>query len=225
MDEHSKKLPVDFRVFVWATLVCVCVLALRVVYAGVTGYLFLLWNLFLAWLPLLFADAAQLFYVHRNKVRFWLFFFLWLIFFPNAPYILTDFAHLRFWATVGVPTWFDFLMIGAFAVTGILLGLASLQVAGKIFAERFGAFWSWFFLVAVSFLTGFGIYVGRYLRWNSWDVILHPRALVTDIVGGGLDQPLAQYQPWIFTFLFGALLLSSYLVFSHFCHYRHRHQS
>ena len=160
----------------WLTLVCLCMLGFRVVYAGMTGYVFLLWNLFLAWLPLLFADAVHLFQEHRSRVRFWLFGFLWLIFFPNAPYIVTDFIHLDPWATVGVPWWFDFLLISSFAITGGMLGLCSLQTISQITSRWFGLFWSWLFMVVVSLLSGFAIYLGRYLRWNSWDVLFNPAA-------------------------------------------------
>lgn len=206
---------------VWATLICFCIVGFRIVYAGMTGYVFLVWNLFLAWLPLLFADAAKLFHHKKNTIRFWIFGFLWLIFFPNASYIVTDFTHLNPWATVGVPQWFDFVLIASFAATGSLLGLCSLQTVKTITLERLGAFWSWFFLTAVSLLAGFGIYLGRYLRWNSWDVLLNPQELFSDI-GTRIGQPLLHPQTWFISFLFGALILSSYVVFNHFCMYGRR---
>lgn len=221
MGDLPKKLKVDFSILAAATLVCFCIVGFRIVIAGRTGYLFLAWNLFLAWLPLLFADAAELFHRHRHTVRFWISSFLWLIFFPNAPYIVTDFKHLlqRFSVlNLAVPWWFDFAMIGAFALTGIVLGLCSLQVMKTIALERLGAFWSWFGMVAVSLLAGFGIYLGRYLRWNSWDVLLNPGELLKDIAVR-LTDPLAHPETWLISFLFAALVLFSHVVFTAFFRY------
>ena len=221
MDDHPKKLKVNFHVLEVATLICFCLVGFRIVLAGRTGYLFLAWNLFLAWLPLLFADAAELFHRHRHAVRFWIFSFFWLIFFPNAPYIVTDFKHLlqRFSVlNLTVPWWFDFIMIAAFALTGIVLGLCSLQVMKKITFEKLGAFWSWLGMVGVSLLAGFGIYLGRYLRWNSWDVLLNPGELFHDIAVR-LTQPLAHPETWLISFLFAALVLFSYVLFNACCTY------
>lgn len=219
MADQPKKIGVNFALLEWATLFCLSFVGFRIVWAGMTGYIFLIWNLFLAWIPLFCADAVELFHQKRSKVRFWLFGFLWLIFFPNAPYIVTDFTHLDPWKTVGVPVWFDFGMVAAFALTGILLGLCSLQVMQKIVQERFQAFWSWFFITAVSLLTGFGIYLGRYLRWNSWDILFNPQELFKDI-GDRLIQPIAHPVTWFISLLFASLVISSHLVFSHFCEYR-----
>jgi uncharacterized membrane protein len=223
MNEHPKKLSVGFRMLVWATLICFCFVGFRIVSVGMTNYLFLVWNLFLAWLPLLFADAAMLFHQHKNKFRFWIFTFLWFIFFPNAPYIVTDYIHINPWATIGIPWWYDFIMITIFAFTGILLGLCSLQTIKKLTVERLGLFWSWFFMVLVSFLSGFGIYLGRVLRWNSWDFISNPQELFSDI-GMRFIDPISHPLAWFISLLFGALVISSYLIFDHFCVYRREHK-
>lgn len=225
MDEHPRKIILDFRMLLVPTLLCCCFVAFRVLLAGITGYVFLIWNIVLAWIPLLCAVAAEHFHTGK-KQNFWCWFMsgLWLIFFPNAPYIVTDFVHLKPWASIGVPFWFDFMMLTVFAVTGILLGLCSLQIMRRVTVARVGAFWSWLFMVIISLLAGFGIYLGRYLRWNSWDVVANPQELLQDI-GNRLTQPLSYPQTWFISMLFAALLLSSYLVFSHFCDYRHRRKS
>ncbi len=223
MGEGHNKIQLTSGTLGWLSLLCFCFVGFRVVYAGATGYVFLVWNLFLAWLPLLFADAVYLFEEQRNRARFWLFAFLWLIFFPNAPYIVTDFIHLDPWATVGVPWWFDFLLISSFAIAGGMLGLCSLQTMSKITGRRFGPFWSWGFMVVVSLLSGFGIYLGRYLRWNSWDVVLNPSELISD-VGERISQPFLHPETWFISLLFGALVLSSYLVFAHFFEYRRQNK-
>jgi len=215
MTEHLKKLKVNFRMLAAATLICFCFVGFRVLFAGRTGYIFLIWNLFLAWMPLLFADAAELFHKKGNTVRFGVFSFLWVIFFPNAPYIVTDFKHLMM-----APAWYDFIMISAFAATGAMLGLCSLQVMKRIIFEKFGVFWSRFGMVMISLLAGFGIYLGRYLRWNSWDIFFNPHELFADITNR-LTQPLSYPLTWFISLLFAALVLFSHLVFSRLCEYKH----
>ncbi len=220
MNDHPKKIIVDFGMLAAATLFCFCFVGFRIVYAGRTGYIYLFWNLFLAWIPLLFAIAAEHFYNKKKPSSgFLIFGFFWMLFFPNAPYIVTDFSHLR--VSLSIPLWFDVVMIASFAGTGILLGLCSLQIMGRLTLQKFGAFWSWLFVVISSLLAGFGIYLGRYLRWNSWDVLLNPGQLFQDI-SNRILQPLSYPQTWFISFLFAALVISSFLIFTHFCEYRHR---
>ncbi len=221
MINHHKKLALRFGTLVMAMLLCVGIVGVRIVSAGRTGYLFLVWNLFLAFLPLLFAGAAELFHRKKSHIRFWIFSVLWLLFFPNAPYIVTDFVHLfgrGARVSLVIPWWFDFIMLTAFAVTGILLGLCSLQIMQRLVTGMFGKLRSWFFMVTVSLLTGFGIYLGRFLRWNSWDVLLNPLELLRDI-GTRIVHPLAHAETWFISFLFGALVLSSFLIFDSCCRY------
>ncbi len=214
-----KKIALRFSTLILATLFSSCILGFRIVYAGPTGYIFLFWNLFLAWVPFLYALAAE--YFHRKKrsvAWYWIFIFLWLMFFPNAPYIITDFVHVSPWASIGVPLWFDVLMIASFAATGLLLGLCSLKIIERITVERLGIVWSWVFTVIVSLLAGFGVYLGRYLRWNSWDLIVSPNELFQDI-GERVVQPMVHSYTWFVSVVFGALIIFLYLGFSRFCDY------
>jgi len=220
MSKDSKKITLNFGVLAVATLICLCIVCFRIVYAGKTGYIFLVWNLFLAGVPFLFASAAEHFHYKKSAIGFWIFSFLWLIFFPNAPYIVTDFTHLRPLVLSGVPFWFDVVMISSFAITGILFGLCSLKIMGRIMFERLGAFGSWLCVVAVALVSGFGIYLGRYLRWNSWDIFFYPNELFQDITER-LAQPTTYQQALFTSLLFAALVLCSYVVFSHFFDYKH----
>jgi len=215
-----KKISVTLSMLGVATLFCLCLLGFRIIYAGKTGYLFLVWNLFLAIVPLIFAGIAEHFH-RKNNTIFWLFGFLWLLFFPNSPYIVTDFMHLRVLVSTVVPFWFDVMVIGSFAITGILFGLCSLSVIGRITFKRFGIFWSWMFMIFVALLSGFGIYLGRYLRWNSWDIFVSPNELFSDI-NQRITQPLSFPQTWIISLLFAALILCSYVVFNRFFEYKNR---
>ena len=106
-------------------------------------------------------------------LRVWL---AWFLFFPNAPYIVTDFVHLEH--RPPVPLWFDLMMIASFAWTGLCLGYLSLYLMQEVARARFGRWISWVFVVVMLALGSVGVYAGRVLRWNSWDVVRHPRWLL-----------------------------------------------
>lgn len=149
----------------------------RSLMSGVLGPNFLIWNLFLAWMPYLMAlwaaSAAR-----RSLWRALVPATLWLLFLPNAPYIMTDFVHLERFDFVW---WYDMGMLLAFAWAGCMLGVASLFVMQRLVAERFGAAMSWLFVLASCGLSGLGVYLGRFLRWNSWDVLFSPHSLLHDL--------------------------------------------
>jgi uncharacterized membrane protein len=147
---------------------------------GTTGFLFLIWNLLLAWVPYCISLVLE-----RSSRRFnsgiltCLLLVSWLLFFPNAPYILTDFLHLRNRAPI--PYWYDLMLLASFAWTGLILGLLSLYEVQLFLRKRIGNWLSWLSAVAAIFLCGFGIYLGRFLRWNSWDVLTQPTALAAEL--------------------------------------------
>jgi uncharacterized membrane protein len=155
---------------------CVWLTEFRVDRTGRFDLAFMPENLALAWLPLLF--AAALYWSHRKGAPWPVIALLavpWLLFLPNAPYILTDFVHLG--RARGAPLWFDALLIGAFAGTGLLLGYASLYVVQEVVSERLGDRIGWCVTLGSLALSSVGIYIGRFLRFNSWDVIARPEAL------------------------------------------------
>jgi uncharacterized membrane protein len=134
---------------------------------------------------------------------------VWLVFFPNAPYILTDFLHLGSMGDI-VPGWYDVLMLFWFAWTGLLLGVVSLYLMQDIVARAFGGAAGWGFVIAAAFLGSFGIYLGRFLRWNSWDLLRRPMPLAGELYGNVTDPAL---QPRLlgFTLLFALLFLFIYV--------------
>ena len=162
----------------------------RIVWTGRFGYSFLLWNLFLAWLPMTFALLASERY-QRNSGRDWRFLALagaWLLFGPNAPYIFTDLAHL---APYRYPYfWLDLSLILLCALTGLVLGFVSLYLMQSVVVHMLGRGASWLFIAAIAALSGFGIYLGRFLRFNSWDVLFKPRQVYHGI-GSWVADPLA----------------------------------
>jgi uncharacterized membrane protein len=198
---------------VFASLVCALLLGARIAYAWNGDYVGLAWNLFLAWLPLLIALLAYRF--HRRSSRSsWALVgvcaFLWLLFLPNAPYLLTDIIRLR--PRGNVPIWYDLILVIGFAWTGTLLGLASLYLMQQIVRRRAGTAVSWLFAVVVVALSGFGVYLGRFPRYNSWDLFTSPLELLGS-VWEQVSHPLTNWHAFAFSGLFSLVFISVYLVF------------
>jgi uncharacterized membrane protein len=143
-------------------------------------FFFLIWNLFLAWLPLRLSSfiVSGKSLITKN-LYFYPLVLTWLLLLPNAPYIITDFIHLK--KELQVPVWFDVLLLISFSATGMLFGLASMKDMFRIINRKFSIRAAWFGMLLVCLLSGFGIYIGRYLRYNSWDILHRPFTIVRDI--------------------------------------------
>lgn len=143
-------------------------------------YLFLLWNLFLAWVPYLMAlKVERMQRLGAGKIRTLFCLGMWLAFLPNAPYIITDFVHFR--NSPPVPFWYDLTLFFATACLGLTLGLLSIYEIHLVL-KRWLSRWIASILILVSIgLTGFGVWLGRFQRWNSWDIVTRPEALLRDI--------------------------------------------
>jgi uncharacterized membrane protein len=128
----------------------------------------------------------------------------WLGFLPNAPYLVTDFIHLRF--RLGAPVWFDAVLLATFAWAGVGLGAASLRLVTSVVRARNGAWASSLFVVAAALLTGFGVYLGRFLRLNTWDVVARPLVVAEEVFGPLLD-PFAHPRAWAVTLTFALFFL------------------
>ena len=196
----------------FASVLCGTLLVVRAVYADAFGYAGLAWNLFLAWLPMIAALTA--YNLKRSDTRgVWVLIvpcvFLWLLFFPNAPYILTDLLHLR--ARDGVPLWYDLILLIAFAWTGTFLGLVSLYLMHMLVRRSAGVAAGWIFTLAVLSLVGFGVYLGRFPRWNSWDLFFNTTELAADIWQRA-RHPLANPRTIVFSGLFSLCVTAMYLM-------------
>ena len=179
----------------------------RVVITGRIQFLFLVWNLFLAVIP--FALSTML-GTARGPLRARLLVPVgaaWLLFFPNAPYILTDLFHLE--RRVGVPYWYDLALILSCAWNGLMLAYASLADMQGLVQRRLGTGAGWAFATVALLLSSFGIYLGRYLRFNSWDVLANPLTLFFDILNRIL-HPFSFPGTWGVTLVFGLFLLVGY---------------
>jgi uncharacterized membrane protein len=191
-----------------ASAFAVAMVAVRMAYTGGASYANLVWNLVLAWVPFLIALAV--YDRHRRGTpgrSLALPAVVWLLFLPNAPYLVTDFFLLRW---IGdAPVWFDVLMLTAFAWTGLALGFVSLFLMQAIAQRLFGPVVAWSFAVGALALSSFGIYLGRFLRWNSWDVVVQPDRLLADLWAHAAD-PLTYAKPIAVTVLFTGFLTVAY---------------
>jgi uncharacterized membrane protein len=190
---------------------CIALVAGRTLYSHTNHFQFLVWNLFLAWIPLVLAALIYRVATRRGDMTGLIVVpatLVWLLFFPNAPYIVTDLVHLGQFHD-SVPGWFDVMLIAWYAWTGLLLGIVSLRLMQEIVARAAGNRGGWLFVVLVTAAGSIGIYLGRFLRWNSWDVFQAPLSLADT----GLDRmsrPDAGELLLGFSILFALLFLFVY---------------
>ncbi len=161
-------------------MLAIILLTYRIDKTGTYRYWFLAWNLFLAWLPVIFAWQ-----LHKRTARglalSWqtaTLFVLWLLFLPNAFYLITDFIHLRPTGEVSLVS--DIVLFSVYAWCGFVLGYLALFLVHRRAVQRFGQYGHWLPVVTLL-LSGFAIYLGRYLRWNSWDIVLNPLSVLFDV--------------------------------------------
>jgi len=181
----------------WLTISCgfSCLLLMtRILVTGYATYAFLVWNLFLAFVP--YAISHWLWRnneVVKAKLRLTGILLVWLLFIPNSFYILTDLFHLGKFDSA--PKWFDLLLIFSFAWNGMLFGLMSIRRTEMIVEMITGRRFSLIILFAVMWLNAFGIYLGRYLRYNSWDIVMQPFSLSREMLEV-LFHPLRNKMEW-----------------------------
>ena len=201
-----------------AALGCIFLYAIRVAASRHIWYLYLVLNLGLAMVPYLVAAAASLVCeaAPPGRPRSLLLGFLaalWLLFYPNAPYIFTDFIHviegtyLRSGSpeSRGALLWYDIIMNAAFAFMGHFIGLVSMWLVDEAYAQAWGRIWSRALVLVAIFLSGFGIYLGRFSRLNSWDVFFSPRRVLSEVV-----EAMADPRAILFSAAFSLFILLSY---------------
>ena len=213
---HNKYRLTMFSLLAGASVFSVLIWRVRSDMSGTGRYAFLIWNLFLAWIPFMIAYFTYTTTLKRRQIYFVmpLAAFFWLIFFPNAPYILTDFQHLAF-SRGDAPIWYDVMMLIWFSFTGLMLGMVSLFLMQEVIRREFGRWTGWGFVAVVSLLTSAGVYVGRFLRWNSWNVFNDLGEMARYTLQSAQDPSL---QSVGFTSLFGMFFLFLYITLYTFAH-------
>jgi uncharacterized membrane protein len=192
-----------FMLFALAAF-CVALLLVRAKITQSIFFFFLIWNLFLAYTPLGLTSVMRQ-QSHLMKKWYWFYpaLLCWLLLLPNAPYIITDFVHLK--KETGVPVWFEVLLIMSFSVCGMLFGLASMKDVYTLIAKRSSQRIARIAMAVFSILCGFGMYVGRFLRYNSWDILQKPYTLTMDILCSLTNAETCK-PAWGITIGFGTLM-------------------
>lgn len=178
----------------------------------------LFFNIFLAAIPLFLSIPLR--YIWQKKKHRWLtapIGVIWLLFFPNAPYMITDLIHINLYeynpgmdnAPVGT-SWFGLVQTFSCVVLGCVAGYLGLYLLQSLIRKQWGAVWGWLFSFGVCALSGVAIYMGRFLRINSWEALQTPHLVIADLMA----QPLRQI--FLFCFLFFIMAFSTYALF-YFC--------
>ena len=192
------------------SLLCLAFFVVRLVLTGSSAYLFIPGNLALAWLGLFFGWLL----VQQLKITRWASWqnialsFLWLFFLPNTWYVLTDFIHV--YPTGDISELYDIVMVGTLVISGFILGFTSLFLIHKELLKRFGNRRAGQLVAGIILLASFAIYLGRDLRWNSWDVVANPSGIILN-VSDRLIDPLGHLRAFNVTGLFFVLLSVMYL--------------
>lgn len=162
--------------FLLATLGCISLVLFRILLSGRSTYNFMILNLALAWIPFIF--STTLVHVKHKKrqshvrIKLLILGILWILFIPNAPYLLTDFIHLKL--RDNIPLWYDVLLLESFTLLGLLLGTISSMQIEHILKDRVGKTTSTYISIGIFFLISCGVALGRFFRFNSWDVFISP---------------------------------------------------
>lgn len=204
---------------VWlASLVAITLLLLRVKITHSMYLLFLIWNLFLAIVPYFLSSSIyNNFFDKSKKIQNSIYAFVWLLFIPNTFYILTDFTHLHFENTFQFGL--DMLILSSFSFAGFYLGLLSLHHIHQLIMAKYGNKKGNLLIVIISFLSAFGIYLGRVLRFNSWDIVSKPMKLAHKSI-----YALFSFETILYTLQLGIIILISYIIFYHWKHNKFKNQ-
>jgi len=223
------------RVLILSSLFSCLLVAARIFHTGSFAFAFMPWNLFLAWVP--YRISSGLTRMDSRIAREGGIsvgglravglgtglgvaglgaglrvagLIVWLLFIPNSFYILTDLYHLADGhRNSRVPEWFDLILIVSFAWNGLLLGVLSTRQVEKLLAPDASYLGRWVFLYPVMWLNALGVYIGRYLRYNSWDIVTNPVDLLGDIVRM-IVHPLRYHDAWGMIFCYSILLTIMY---------------
>jgi uncharacterized membrane protein len=147
---------------------------LRVILFDKFSFIYILWNIFLAFIPFLISSIL-LYYKENDKLNKTVFIIgsiLWVVFIPNAPYIITDLIHIG--VVRSVPVLYDSILLFTSAWVGLLLGMSSIFHMEKIFLYKYSKKITSFIIIIILLLTSFGMYLGRFFRFNSWDIFTSP---------------------------------------------------
>ena len=192
-----------------SVLILYALVASRMIYSGKLYYLFLIWNTFLAVIPYALSEYAVQLKIYKYKTI--LLCLLTVLFLPNALYLISDFEHLA--ERPPIPFFYDILLMFYAAILGLLFNVLAVRNIHKTILHYLKPKTSNKIIACVIVLSGFGVYLGRYLRWNSWDIITHPKTLLLDCVYHSLHPNLFPYT-WAVSIGYAFVLGFGYLLFN-----------
>lgn len=171
-------------VLIFASTFASVLFFIRMIVSQSSAFDFMLLNLLLAWIPFVFSSMIARIVRHHlaqtDRIAMGIFSLLWLLFLPNAPYMVTDFIHLRSRALV--PMWYDILLLTTFTFLGFWLWIISVRQMHHVMLRFYSAKVGWVIVGIILALCCFGVGVGRFMRWNSWDVLLSPQKMLSEFI-------------------------------------------
>jgi uncharacterized membrane protein len=185
------------KYFYLSTGLLVLLMGIRFFYTGNITYVFLLWNVFLAWVP--FGISRILRSKQPTSWFNYSMLFVWLLFLPNAPYIITDLMHLTH--VKGMPVYFDVILILIAVLQGLVYFYASIFIVKRKLIQYLPKHVNTLFIPAVFVLSGLGVYLGRYSRYNSWDIVTKPNIIIQDVLQS-IIHPIENAYQWKICLLF-----------------------
>ena len=197
------------------SIACLLLESGRMIYSGSLEYIFLIWNLLLAFIPYLIATHVQ--QKKTTGIPLIALALLWLLFLPNALYIITDLKHLR--VRPPVPEWFDCLLLFSFSTLALLYRLFSFDTMNQVLKKYVSKIIQKITLTVTSILVGFGVYLGREERWNSWDLFTNPFSLLSECF-----KLITIPQVWVFSCCYGFVFLGMYHFISSLIHHNYETQ-
>ncbi|MCU0321977.1 MAG: DUF1361 domain-containing protein [Chitinophagaceae bacterium] len=206
-----KKLLAIEKMLLLSIAFTILLLVIRIYYSQKITFVFFIWNIFLAIVPLVF--SRQLKYEQNMSFKTFVFLTIWLVFFPNAPYIITDLFH--FIERPPVPKWYDLILIISAVWNGLLLGIVSLMQVETFLKNHFQKKWVNFLIAISMLLCGYGVFIGRFIRLNSWDIVTNP----TNVIFTSFQyffKPWKHVHAWAFIFLFAVLFSLVYYTLKQF---------
>ncbi len=211
LKEIEKRIATRFTLPQWlliASVFSLSLLAIRIIKTSRLSYGFLAWNLFLAYVPYFISEwIGKRPQILASRIKLILLVFTWILFMPNSFYILTDLFHLN--SISKGDSWYDLTLILSFAWNGVLFGILSIYKMEMLLKNTKGDFIAGFIICVVMWLNAFGVYIGRFLRFNSWDILINPFSLVSEI-GEIIFNPYDYRYVWTMSFCFAFFMAILY---------------
>lgn len=195
-----KKISSLERMLLLSITFTIVLLTSRILLTNKLTYVFFAWNIFLAIIPIIF--SRKLLSQSRLNFKSYVLLAFWLLFFPNAPYIITDIFH--YVERPPVPKWYDLLLVTSAAWNGLLLGIVSLMQVEQFLQIHINKKWTKFYMTTSILLCGYGIYIGRFLRFNSWDILTNADDVIYTSAHYFL-KPWQHVSAWGFIILFAVM--------------------